>query len=121
VTPFATSFGRYVAFIVLVTVAGRMIYEATRDGAPATSRPDAGFAALLGTAIGTSIDGIAIGAGLAIAGETIWLISVTAGVMTFVMAAVGIALGGTIGHRLGRSAGLVGGLVIIAIATMLVL
>jgi putative Mn2+ efflux pump MntP len=65
--------------------------------------------------IGTSIDALAVGLSLALAGNAILMPSLVIGVVAAGMTYVGLKLGRRLGVVLGRPAQFVGGLVLIAI------
>jgi len=102
----------WIAFALLLLVGGRMLLEATRHEAARqrTGRP--GWA-LVGTAIGTSIDAMAVGVSLAFLHAEIWIVAGAIGLATFCMATGGMLAGRFIGERLGRVAEALGGIALI--------
>lgn len=100
----------WLAFALLGFVGGKMIFEGLRkeeekagkDGAEPCCPPDF-FAprALFLPAIATSLDALAVGAGLAFAGSGIWIPALAMGVVTAAASAIGVL----IGVRLGSLAG----------------
>lgn len=72
---------------------------------------------LIMTAIGTSIDAMAIGLSLAFLTVNIWLAALMIGIATTIMATSGILLGHLLGSKIGRSAEIFGGTVLIIIGT----
>lgn len=85
------AFDHWVAFALLALVGGRMLSEALRleESAPPRS---GSFAVLLVTAVGTSIDAMAVGVSLAFLDVDIIVIAAAIGVATFCMAMAGIVL-----------------------------
>ena len=71
--------------------------------------------ALVATAVGTAIDAGAVGVGLALLGENIWLIAACIGATTFALATLGLLIGKAAGTRLGKIVELVGGIALIAL------
>ncbi len=111
------------AFGILCAIGLKMLVESVRsdkeDTADAVSRPS--FGVLMLTAIGTSIDALAIGATLAFLDANIVVMALAMGFATFVMATAGILLGHRIGQRGGRIAEALGGLCLVAIGTHILL
>jgi putative Mn2+ efflux pump MntP len=69
------------------------------------------------TAVGTSIDALAVGVTLALVNANIVITAMAIGSATFMMTTIGILAGKVLGERFGRYAEAVGGVVLIAIAT----
>lgn len=104
---FVASIDHWVAFALLAGVGLHMLHaawtKADRDlagGAPASRS----LLVLLATAIGTSIDAMAVGVSLAFLEVNIVVIAVAIGLATFVMSSGGMMIGRLIGSRLGRAA-----------------
>jgi manganese efflux pump family protein len=106
----------WVAFTLLALVGGRMLFEAARRDEDA---PPAGRAPwmLLVTAIGTSIDAMAVGVSLAFLDANIWIIAGAIGLATFCMATGGMLAGRLLGTRLGRWAEALGGVALIVLGS----
>ncbi len=124
---FVAAIDHWIAFGLLGAVGGKMIWEALKpeDGADeeaenkkAASR---GLIALVATAVGTSIDAGAVGVGLALLGENIWLIAACIGLTTFALATLGLLIGKAAGTRLGKIVELVGGVALIALGLKILL
>lgn len=112
----------WIAFILLVVIGGRMIWEAARRekdeiAEPGSTARKAGIIALVATAIGTSIDAAAVGVGLAFIGVDIWLIAAAIGFTTFVLTTIGLGIGRYVGVRFGSAVEIVGGLLLIGIGS----
>lgn len=108
----------WVAFVLLAGVGLRMVLNALRrsaDDRPATGSP----LALLVTAIGTSIDAMAVGVSLAFLDANILMIAATIGFTTFAMSATGTLAGGALGERFGRVIEVLGGLGLIGLGSMI--
>lgn len=69
------------------------------------------------TAIGTSIDSIAVGVSLAFINANIWVTALSIGLATFSMSTLGLMIGRKVGCRLGRYAEILGGLCLIGIGS----
>ena len=102
----------WIAFVLLVAVGAKMIWEATRPQAADGGEPArrSGPWALVATAVGTSIDAAAVGVGLAFLGANIWIIALSIGLTTFVLTTTGMLIGRAVGGRFGKAAELIGGL-----------
>lgn len=118
----------WIAFVLLVGVGGRMIWEAARRDAadPVEAQPGStlrktGMIALVATAIGTSIDAAAVGVGLAFIGVNIWIIAAAIGFTTFVCATIGLMIGKFVGARFGSRVEILGGILLIGIGTVILL
>jgi putative Mn2+ efflux pump MntP len=76
---------------------------------------------LIGTAIGTSINAMAIGVTLAFIKANIVVAALAIGGTTFALATIGIMIGRLIGAKLGRIAEAAGGTVLILIGAKILL
>ena len=65
--------------------------------------------------------GGAVGVGLALLGENIWLIAACIGLTTFALATLGLLIGKAAGTRLGKIVELVGGVALIALGLKILL
>jgi putative Mn2+ efflux pump MntP len=108
-------YDHWIAFIILGGLGIRMIW-ASFDG-ESQEEPAAApaLAAVIATALGTSVDATAVGVTLALFSNNIPLTLVTIGVVTFAMTLIGLRLGGVIGERTGKWAEMLGGIGLIAI------
>lgn len=79
------------------------------------------LAALMATAVGTSIDAMAVAISLAFLQVNIVIVAVAIGLATFVMSSGGMLVGRLVGHRLGRLAELIAGLALCGLGTMILL
>ena len=111
---FVESIDHWIAFVILSVIGGKMLYEAFHN--EQTERKESHkLTVLIFTAIGTSIDAMAVGVTLALLDTNIWLISFMIGTATFIMATIGIMAGHYLGNKAGKIAEGLGGLCIIAI------
>jgi len=76
---------------------------------------------LLTTAIGTSIDAMAVGVTLAFLDANIVVTAAAIGLATFLMATIGVMIGRIIGEKFGRIAEALGGLGLILIGTKILI
>lgn len=106
----------WVAFVLLGAIGVKMIYEGLfhRDEEKPTSHK---LSILLLTALGTSIDAMAVGVTLAFLDANIVLMALMIGAATFLMATIGIMAGHWLGKRAGSAAEVMAGLCLIAIGS----
>jgi putative Mn2+ efflux pump MntP len=76
---------------------------------------------LIMTAIGTSIDAMAVGVTLALIDADIIVTALAIGAATFVMVTIGILIGRTIGAKYGRLAEAAGGIALIVLGTKILI
>jgi len=108
----------WVAFVLLVFLGIRMIYEGLRGGDDDEETPKLqrhGFWLLVTTAIATSLDAMAVGVGLAFLQVNIIETALAIGCATMIMSTAGMMLGRFIGPLLGKRAEILGGIVLIGI------
>jgi len=110
------SVDHWVAFALLAGVGGRMILQALRPQAEPSDTPTARPAlGLLATAVGTSIDAMAVGVSLAFLDVNIFVVAAAIGFATMVMTITGVLAGKYLGARFGRYAEIVGGIALIGL------
>lgn len=117
---FITEVDHWIAFTILVLVGGRMILQSFR-GEEAGQAKSHKLHVLILTAIGTSIDAMAVGATLAFIDVNIWIAAGMIGAATFMMATIGIMAGHHLGLRAGKVAELLGGLCLVVIGTKILI
>jgi manganese efflux pump family protein len=109
-------YDRWIAFVLLVYVGGRMLWEARCEKrAEREGRDPTRGATLVVLSIATSLDALAVGISLALLKVTIWIPAVVIGIVTAVLSAIGITFGGRIGPRWERWAEAAGGIVLVLI------
>ncbi|QPC41657.1 manganese efflux pump [Kaustia mangrovi] len=109
-SPYVGTVDHWIAFGLLGLVGGRMIYHAVRPASPWTAARRHGSAlVLVATAVGTSIDALAVGVSLAILDVNMLVIAAAIGAATFVMATGGMLAGRLIGRQFGSWAEIAGG------------
>lgn len=123
---FVQAVDHWIAFALLGAVGGRMALEAFRRDRQAAPEPEesaqtATLGAMLLTAVGTSIDAMAVGASMAFIGVDALGIALTVGVVTCAMATLGVLAGPVVGRRFGRYAEVAGGLVLIGLGTSILI
>ncbi len=111
----------WLAFGLLSAVGLHMLYTVIwpKDDDGETSQGGS-FLVLLATALGTSIDAMAVGLSLAFIGinlQGIIVISVAIGLATFIMSTMGLMIGKAIGARFGKFAEVAAAVVLCALGT----
>jgi putative Mn2+ efflux pump MntP len=109
----------WIAFVLLAGVGLHMLVTAVRTPAAATVAPPrrAALPILIATAIGTSIDAMAVGASLAMLKVNIIVVAAAIGLATFLMSSGGMLVGRLIGERLGRWAAAIAGIALVGLGT----
>ena len=114
-------FDHWVAFGLLAVIGINMLKEAFSKEEEGCN-DDMCFKTMLFLAIATSIDAMAVGISLAMAGDVnIVLAVVLIGVITFVMSAVGVKLGNAVGSRFEKKAQIAGGVILIGLGIKILL
>ncbi|QQK64061.1 manganese efflux pump [Cobetia sp. cqz5-12] len=112
----------WIAFALLLLLGLHMIHEGlSKDEEDEECTTPQSLPRLMLTGLSTSIDAMAVGAGLAFAGVNIVTTALAIGTATFVMATTGVMLGGVLGKMVGKRAEIIGGLVLIGIGTTILL
>ena len=112
--PWVSAIDHWIAFVVLAALGIKMLREAAHyeDQAPA---PGVGFQMMLGLALATSIDALAVGLTLPLLNAPFVLSIVTIGVVTTLLSALGSVVGRRFGSLVGKRLDIFGGLVLIFI------
>jgi putative Mn2+ efflux pump MntP len=112
---FVGAVDRWIAFAVLVAIGAKMIHDGLRRTAEDEKPKRHSTRLLVVTAIGTSIDALAVGVSLALLNVGIIATALAIGLATFTMTTLGILLGRALGERCGRLAETLGGAGLVAI------
>jgi putative Mn2+ efflux pump MntP len=115
------SFDHWVAFLLLLAVGAKMVWESVKDDASRARLDPTRTWVLLMLAVATSIDALAVGLSLSFLDASILLPVLLIGSVTFVMSFVGTYLGDIAGRVVGRRAEAVGGIILIAIGIKIVI
>ncbi len=114
------AFDHWIAFGLLFIIGVNMIREAFSD--EEEDNGDLSFRSMLVMAIATSIDALAVGVSLAMAGDVnIWLAVAMIGVTTFVLSAAGVKVGSVFGSRFEKKAQILGGGILILLGIKILL
>ena len=117
------AFDHWVAFGLLAIIGINMLKEAfEKEECENCGCDDLSFRKMLVMAIATSIDALAVGVSLAMAGQVnIWLSVLLIGLVTFSMSAVGVKVGNVFGSRFEKKAQIVGGCILILLGVKILL
>jgi putative Mn2+ efflux pump MntP len=114
----------WVAFVLLALIGANMLKEAFEKKADSCDANEADLSAktMLVMAIATSIDALAVGISLAMAGDVnIFLAVVLIGITTFLLSAVGVKVGNVFGSRFEKKAQLCGGVILVLLGLKILL
>lgn len=117
----------WVAFGLLGIIGVNMLKEALEEeeegpSCPVDGKVDLSVKTMFLLAVATSIDALAVGISLAMAGSVnIWTAVVLIGLFTFGMSAAGVQIGNVFGSRFERKAQAAGGLILILLGIKILL
>jgi len=112
---YIAAFDHWIAFGLLTVIGGKMLWDALRREEEEEKPKSHSLMVLVLTAIGTSIDALAVGVTLAIVGANIIVNALAIGAATFTMVTIGVMTGRVLGEKFGRYAEAGGGVILIAI------
>jgi len=115
------AYDHWVAFALLVLIGSRMVWEFFHDEAQEKRTDITRGAMLLGLAVATSVDALAMGLVFAFTGVSLLLACPIIGVIAFSMTITGYMLGKKAGAYLGKYAEFAGGIILIAIGLRILL
>jgi len=121
VVDFIASYDHWVAFALLAFIGGRMVWESFHDETQRKRTDITRGAMLLGLAVATSIDALAMGLVFAFAKVNLLLACSVIGIVAFAMTILGYTLGKKMGSYLGKYAELAGGTILVAIGLRILL
>ena len=113
----------WVAFGLLAVIGGSMLKEGLEKGCDCEGHnADLSFKTMFVMAVATSIDALAVGISLAMAGNVnIWIAITLIGLTTFGFSALGVKLGNVFGCRFEKKAQLAGGIILLLLGLKIVL
>ncbi|MBB3962886.1 putative Mn2+ efflux pump MntP [Rhizobium metallidurans] len=114
---YVSAVDHWIAFGLLAAVGTNMVYSASKGGPEDETKPGMSFVVLVATAIGTSLDAMAVGVSLAFLQVNILVIAAAIGAATFLLSSGGMLVGRLIGERFGRIAEGVAGVALIALGS----
>ena len=119
------TFDHWVAFALLAIIGGNMLKEAfTKEECECCNgqNGDFGFKTMVVMAIATSIDALAIGVSMALAGNVnIWIAIALIGVTTCLTSALGVKIGNIFGSKFEKKAQMAGGIILILLGLKILL
>ena len=114
----------WVAFVLLGIIGFNMLKEAFEKDCDCCEEHNADLSVktMFIMAVATSIDALAVGISLAMAGNVnIWAAAALIGLFTCVMSAVGVKIGNVFGSRFEKKAQMAGGIILIVLGTKILL
>lgn len=116
------AFDHWVAFGLLAIIGINMLKEAFSKEETCGCCCDLSFKTMLVMAIATSIDALAVGISLAMAGDVnIWIAIVLIGFTTFCFSGLGVKIGNVFGSRFEQKAQVAGGIILILLGLKILL
>ena len=117
------AFDHWVAFGLLAIIGINMLKEAfSKCDCCEEHNADLSVKGMFVMAVATSIDALAVGISLAMAGNVnIWIAMLLIGVVTFLMCALGVKIGNIFGGRFEKKAQIAGGVILILLGTKILL
>ena len=117
------AFDHWVAFGLLAVIGINMLKEAfEKEECDGCCCCDLSFKTMLVMAVATSIDALAVGISLAMAGNVnIWLSILLIGITTFSFSALGVKIGNVFGSRFEKKAQIAGGVILILLGLKILL
>jgi putative Mn2+ efflux pump MntP len=112
---FVEEIDHWIALFFLGGIGAKMVYESFNRSATVEKPKRHSSMTLVVTAIGTSIDAMAVGVTLAFLDASIIVVALAIGFATFTMTTTGVMVGRFAGAKLGKRAELVGGIALIAL------
>lgn len=109
------AFDHWIAFGLLLVIGAKMIWDSLQRDEEAEKPKSHSLAVLALTAVGTSIDALAVGVTLALIDANIIINALAIGAATFTMVTIGVLFGRYLGEKFGRYAEAAGGVVLIGI------
>ena len=117
------AFDHWIAFGLLAIIGINMLKEAfEKEECESCGCDDLSVKKMFVMAVATSIDALAVGISLAMAGEVnIWAAVVLIGVITFGLSAAGVKIGNVFGSRFEKKAQIAGGVILILLGLKILL
>lgn len=112
----------WIAFALLLALGLHMIRSGLKPepDEPLDEAKKHGFVGLAFTGLSTSIDALAVGAGLAFVDTPIVVVAAVIGLCTFSMVTLGVMLGRVLGAMVGKRTEIMGGVILIGVGVMIV-
>lgn len=112
----------WIAFGLLALIGLNMLKEAFSKECEDCGSADLSVKTMFIMAVATSIDALAVGISLAMAGNVnIWAAVILIGITTFVLSAVGVKVGSVFGDKFEKKAQIAGGVILILLGVKILL
>jgi putative Mn2+ efflux pump MntP len=121
VRKYIEDFDHWVAFVILLVIGLKMIYESLKIKEERQAMHPANWGLLLALAVATSIDALAVGITLSVITSSIAKAIIIIGLITFVLSCVGVTIGKRFGHFFESGIEAIGGLVLIGLGLKILL
>jgi manganese efflux pump family protein len=118
---YIAAFDHWIAFGLLAAIGAKMVWDSLQKRKVEEKPRRHSFGVLVATAIGTSIDAMAVGVTLALIDADIIINALAIGAATFAMTTVGVLFGRILGGRFGRFAEAAGGVVLFLIGAKILI
>ena len=118
------AFDHWIAFGLLALIGANMLKEALENDCDCCEGHDADMSVktMFVMAVATSIDALAVGISLAMAGNVnIWMAAALIGITTCVLSALGVKIGNIFGSRFEKKAEAAGGIILILLGLKILL
>lgn len=116
------AFDHWIAFGLLAIIGINMLKEAFSSACDCENNADFSVKTMFVMAVATSIDALAVGISLAMAGNVNIVVAVALiGVTTFLLSALGVKIGNLFGSRFEKKAQIAGGVILIALGVKILL
>jgi putative Mn2+ efflux pump MntP len=118
-----SAFDHWIAFGLLAIIGANMLKESLEKcDCCETTDASFGFKTMFVMAIATSIDALAVGISLAMAGNVnIWAAIALIGIVTGIMSGIGVKIGNVFGSRFEKKAEIAGGVILILLGLKILL
>jgi len=118
---FVSKVAPWLAFILLVAIGLKMIYESITSDEEKTSYGQFSFKEMTLLGIATSIDAFAVGVTFALLNTAIVIPIIIIGLVSFIFSVIGVGIGKKMGQFFGNKFEIVGGVVLIALGLKILL
>ncbi len=118
------AFDHWIAFILLALIGVNMLKEAfsEEECCDCDKNADFSFKTMFTMAVATSIDALAVGISLSMAGNVnIWLAISLIGITTLILSALGVKIGSVFGNKFEKKAQIAGGVILIVLGAKILL
>ena len=116
------SFDHWIAFILLLLVGGKMLYESlSKNNDSNNNFQISNFYVLITLGISTSIDALVVGIAFGVLNVAIYTPALIIGIITFIFSAIGVIIGKKVGGKLGSKFEIIGGIVLILLGTKILI